>query len=320
MESKPAFKQIGFIFRVISRISRAEKILMDLQQLKYFLELADELHFWKTSEKVFITQSALSRQIKSLENELGIQLFERDKRNVKLTGAGDFLKGEFAKILTDFESVTRHARLIAEGEIGSIRIGHPASITFSVLPEILSKVSQKHPNIIGQMFEVDAIDVDASLLSHQIDIAFNRELPKAKELTSKLLMTENFALVVPANHPINSVNKINLSELKDERFVLPSLAGKSEHAAQLRAIFEDADFSPKVRFESDFGATLLGLVAKGLGISVMPFSYSHYLTEEVRFIKIPATSSLYATWRKDDKCAVLGNFLNVIGETIVSKS
>lgn len=293
---------------------------MDLQQIKYFLELANELHFWKTSEKVFITQSALSRQIKSLENELGIQLFERDKRNVKLTAAGEFLKIEFAKLFTDFESVTRHAKQISEGEIGTISIGHPASITFSVLPTILSELAEKHPEILVQMFEVDAIDVDNALLTHQIDIAFNRELPKAKELVSKLLLTENFALVVSANHPINEAENVNLSELKDEWFVLPSLAGKSEHAAQLRAIFDEAEFSPKVRFESDFGATLLGLVAKGLGISLMPFSYSHYLTEEVRFIKIPATSSLYATWRKDDKCSVLGNFLNVIGETIVSKS
>ncbi|MBX7172668.1 MAG: LysR family transcriptional regulator [Pyrinomonadaceae bacterium] len=285
---------------------------MNLQQIQYFLALADELHFWKTSEKVFITQSALSRQIKSLEQELGFQLFKRDKRNVQLTGAGEFLRTEFTKILTDFESVTRHAKQIAEGEIGTIRIGHPASITFSVLPKILSELAQKHPNIIAQMFEVDSVDIDTSLLTHRIDLAFNRELPKAKELNSKLLMTENFALVVPANHPINQAKKVNLSELKDEWFVLPSLAGKSEHAAQLRAIFAEADFLPKVRFESDFGATLLGLVAKGLGISVMPFSYSHYLPEEVRFIKIPPTSSLYAIWRTNDKSSVLKNFLQVI--------
>ncbi len=285
---------------------------MNIQQIQYFLALADELHFWKTSEKVFITQSALSRQIKSLEQELGFQLFERDKRNVQLTGAGEFLRAEFTKILTDFESVTRHAKQIAEGEIGTIRIGHPASITFSVLPKILSELAQKHPNIIAQMFEVDSVDIDTSLLAHRIDLAFNRELPKAKELSSKLLMTENFALVVPANHPINQAKKVNLSELKDEWFVLPSLAGKSEHAAQLRAIFAEADFSPKVHFESDFGATLLGLVAKGLGISVMPFSYSHYLPEEVRFIKIPATSNLYAIWRTNDKSSVLQNFLQVI--------
>ncbi len=288
------------------------ELVMNLQQIKYFLELADELHFWKTSEKVFITQSALSRQIKSLENELGFRLFERDKRNVKLTAAGEFLKTEFAKILTDFESVTRHAKQISDGEIGTIRIGHPASITFSVLPEILSKVSQKHPNIVAQMTEVDVIDVDSSLLTHRIDIAFSRELPKSKKLASKLLLTENFALVVSANHPINEKKKINLSDLKNERFVLPSLAGKSEHAAQLRAIFAEAGFAPHVRFESDFGSTLLGLVAKGLGVSLMPFSYSHYLTEEVRFIKIPATSCLYATWRNGDKNAVIQNFLGVI--------
>ena len=106
---------------------------MNLQQIQYFLALADELHFWKTSEKVFITQSALSRQIKSLEQELGFQLFKRDKRNVQLTGAGEFLRTEFTKILTDFESVTRHAKQIAEGEIGTIRIGHQTGVGQGVL-------------------------------------------------------------------------------------------------------------------------------------------------------------------------------------------
>ncbi len=299
-------------------IDANSELKMNFQQIKYFLELAEELHFWKTSEKVFITQSALSRHIKSLENELGFQLFERDKRNVKLTDAGQFLKNEFSKILTDFESVARHAKQIAAGEIGTIRIGHPASITFSVLPQILSGLAEKHPDILVQMFEVDTLDVGASLLTHRIDVAFNRDVPKPKELASKMLMTENFALVVSANHPINRAKNVNLSELKDEYFVLPSLAGQSEHAAQLRAIFAEAGFSPKVRFESDFGAALLGLVAKGLGISVMPFSYSHYLTEEVRFIKINATSTLYAIWRAQDDNAVLENFLKVI-ESFIGK-
>ncbi|MBS1792317.1 MAG: LysR family transcriptional regulator [Acidobacteria bacterium] len=287
---------------------------MNLQQIRYFLELADELHFWKTSEKVFITQSALSRQIKSLEDELGFRLFERDKRNVRLTAAGEFLKSEFAKILADFESAARHARQLAAGETGTLRIGHPASITFSVLPRILDGLAEKHPAVLVQMFEVDAVDVDAALLAHRIDVAFNRELPKSPELASKMLMTENFALVVAAAHPINRAKNVDLSELKEEWFVLPSLAGKSEHAAQLRAIFADAGFAPRVRFESDFGATLLGLVAKGLGISVMPFSYSHYLTEEVRFVPIPPTSSLYATWRDGDNNAVLANFFRVVDD------
>jgi DNA-binding transcriptional LysR family regulator len=285
---------------------------MNLQQIKYFLALADELHFWRTSEKIFITQSALSRHIKSIEGELGLELFERDKRNVKLTKAGEFLRDEYSRILTDFESVTRHAKQIAAGEMGTIRVGHPASIAFSVLPEFLRGLAQKHPGVAAQMIEVEATDVANALLTHRIDLAFNRELGRSNELAARLLMTENFALVVPASHSLSQKVRVDLRELEDEKFVLPSLDGKSEHVAQLNAIFREAGFSPQVRFESDFGATLLGLVAKGLGISLMPISYSHYLSEEVRFIKIPPTSNLYAIWRSNDKNAVLENFLKVL--------
>lgn len=280
---------------------------MNIQQIRYFLALADELHFWKTSEKVFITQSALSRQIKALEDELGVELFERNKRSVKLTDAGRFMKTELAKIVTDLDDAAARALQIAAGEIATIRIGHPASITFSVLPKILGSLAETHPQLAVQMFEVDSVDVDAFLLSHRIDVAFNREITKSNELESRLLMTENFAVVLPSNRDFSS-----LSELRDEWFVLPSLAGKSEHAAQLRAIFDDAGFEPKVRFESDFGATLLGLVAKGLGVSVMPISYSFYLSEEVKFVEIPFPSSLYATRRINEKSAAMTNFMNVV--------
>jgi DNA-binding transcriptional LysR family regulator len=287
---------------------------MDVQQIKYFLALADELHFWRTSEKVFVTQSALSRHIKALEEELGVKLFERDKRNVELTPAGEFLKQEFARVSEDIDSAIRRARQIASGDVGTVRIGHPASITFSVLPRILGGLAAKHPEIVAQMLEVDAVDVGNSLQSYRIDIAFNRELPKTSGLTYKKLMTENFALVVPANHRINRIKKYDLKSLKDERFVLPSLSGKSEHAAQLRALFEEAGFEPRLSFESDSGATLLGLVAKGLGISIMPYSYSHYLSEEIRFLKIAETSTLYAIWRANDTSPALRNFLQVIQE------
>lgn len=283
---------------------------MNIQQIRYFLALSDELHFWKTSEKVFITQSALSRQIQALESEIGVQLFERNRRSVKLTAAGDFLKTEFTRVVNDLENLTNRAREIAAGEIGVVRVGHPASITFSVLPTILGRLGRQHPQISVQMFEVDASDVDLSLQNHRIDIAFNRETTKSPDLVSLHLMTENFAIVTPSTR--TAVN--HLSELSDEWFVLPSLAGHSEHAAQLRAIFADAGFAPKVRFESDFGATLLGLVAKGLGVSVMPASYSHYQTEELRFTPIPFTSELYATHRRDDDCTVLGNLLEVVNE------
>ena len=285
---------------------------MNFQQLQYFLALADELHFWRTSEKMFITQSALSRHIKIIEQELGIQLFERNNRNVKLTKAGEFLRDEFGKLLGEFESVTRHARLIAIGEIGIVRIGYPASITYSVLPELLRLLNEIHPNLIVELIELIGTEFDAALLGYHIDIGFNREIPKAKGLTVQKIHTENFALVIPAAHPLAQKNTIDLAEVKNEWFVLPRLSGKSEHVGQMRMIFEQSGFIPRIRFESDRGTTLLGLVAGGLGISLLPISYSDYAPRGLKFIKIPPTTSLFALWRADDENAIVKNFLTII--------
>lgn len=285
---------------------------MDLQQVKYFLALADELHFWRTSEKMFITQSALSRHIQSLEAELGVTLFTRTNRSVKLTTAGEFLRGEYAKLLTEFESVGRHARQIDAGEEGGLSIGHPASITFSTLPELLAKLSEHHPNVTVEMHELDAYEFDQALVDYRIDIAFNRELPLIKGLTYQKMFTENFALVVPNSHPLAKKRKIDAAKLKDEWFVLPSLSGRSEHITQVKTFFQNAGFTPRVRHESALGDTLLGLVSKGLGISLMPFSYSYHATTGVKFIKIDATTNLYAIWRENDENPVLKNFLKIV--------
>ncbi|MBR7801439.1 LysR substrate-binding domain-containing protein [Undibacterium fentianense] len=288
---------------------------MHLQQIRYFLALAEEQHFWKTSEKVFITQSALSRHIKSMEEELGFALFERDKRNVNLTPAGEFLRDHYGRLLSEFESVTRRASQIAKGEVATLRIGHPASITFSILPDLLLALHQQYPQIAVQMFEVDAADVDPFLQAHRIDIAFNRESAKARDLISRPLMHEHFALVVPEQHRYankRSLQYKDLLQLRDEVFVLPALTGNSEHASQVKAVFEAAGFDPLIRVESDFGVTLLGLVSKGLGISVMPISYSHHLNHHLKFIPLPATSSLLALWRAQDTSPALQIFLGVM--------
>jgi DNA-binding transcriptional LysR family regulator len=287
---------------------------MNFQQLKYFLALADELHFWRTSEKTFITQSALSRHIKTLERELGVQLFERNNRNVKLTKAGEFLRDEFGRMSEEFDNVTRHARLIAAGEIGTLRIGYPASITHSVLPELLRRLSEKHPNLIAELIELTGTEFDAALLGYHIDIGFNRELPKAKGLKVKKILTENFALVIPEDHRLARKKKVNLSDAKDDWFVLPGFSGKSEHVAQMRQIFDEAGFAPRVRYESDRGAALVGLVASGLGISLLPVSYSRRAPDGLKFIEIPQTTNLYVIRRDADENAAVKNFLAIVQE------
>lgn len=285
---------------------------MNLQQVRYFLELSKELHFWRTSEKMYITQSALSRHISALEQELGVQLFERNKRNVKLTPAGEFLSREWEKMLVEIENVHRHAKRICAGEIGEIRIGYPGSITYSVLPEVLEVFVRRYPELQVELIELVTMSLEQSLLNYRIDIGFKREPALNQALDSRKIATDSFALVVPENHFLTEENFTDLSQVKDERFILASTRGKHPYAQLLRRIFLEYDFSPHIYFESEFGSTILGLVGKGLGISVMPFTYSYHSPKNVRFIKIPHYTNLYVIWRKNDNNRVLDNFLEVI--------
>ena len=285
---------------------------MDLQNIRYFLGLAKELHFWNTAEKMFVTQSALSRRIKSLEDEIGVQLFERDKRNVKLTDAGAFLQIEWTRMLAEIENFHAHARQIGAGEIGKLKIAHPGSITHSILPDLLVALTEKFPQLEIELFELLTDNFEQALINYQIDIGFSRELPKNKSLAARLVSSENFALVVPQNHFLNKANFTNLSDAKNENFILPSLNGRSNYAKRLREIFAEYDFAPKITFESDFGATILSLVGKNLSVSLMPISYSLHRPANVRFIATEHQTNLFVIWRKDDSSRVLQNFLQLI--------
>src|SRR5262249_22190583 len=154
-------------------------------------ELARELHFWKTSEKVFITQSALSRQIIALEQELGFKLFERSKRHVKLTPAGEFCRGEWEKLLVEIDDIHRHAAMIAAGEVGELKIGYPGSITYSVLPDLLDALLKKYPDLQVDLFEISTA-LEEALMNYKIDLGFRRDPLKNDSLSSKLILMEKY--------------------------------------------------------------------------------------------------------------------------------
>lgn len=148
---------------------------MELQQIRYFLTLAEELHFWNSAEKLFITQSALSRQIKALEEELGVQLFERSKRTVKLTKAGTFLQEQWLRMMEEIDRLHRQARNIHEGTYGFIRIGYPGSIAYGFLPELISAIASQLPEVKIELVEPTDISFEQLLLNHQLDLGFRRD-------------------------------------------------------------------------------------------------------------------------------------------------
>lgn len=285
---------------------------MDLQKIKYFLALSEQLHYWKTAEKVSITQSALSRQIQSLENELGLQLFERNKRNVKLTPAGNFLKEKWTVELSELEYIHQFAKQIHLGERGTITIAHPDSISASVMPEILEKITRLFPQLQIKLVQVLYENQLEFLKNYKIDLAITRDINSAAGIKSKKLYSDNLALVVPIDHPFNNIEDLSTESLKQQKFILPTKDEGSSYSEIIQALFKHYDFIPDVFLHSEFGSTIIALVRQDLGIAILPDSYLHHQSPGIRFIPLPFKTDIYINWRVDDHNPVLSNILNLI--------
>ena len=270
---------------------------MTIQQIKYFLVLAKELHFWNTAEKVFISQSSLSRQIQALEDELQIQLFERDKRNVKLTNAGKFLQEQWREKIKEFDQIIRQAKKIDEGKAGTISITYPGSIAYEFLPKFLEVLSNNLPDLKIELTEPIDENHEKLLLNFQTDIAFSRDKIKNANIDSQKLYSEPICLVVPKNHPLN---KKNLTGLENEKFIISGLHQTTFFASLLRSWFSKNRIKPKTIIESDFGGMIMNLVSKGLGISILPLSFKSAQAENVEFIELEEKIDLYINWRKKE--------------------
>ncbi|AUC86723.1 LysR family transcriptional regulator [Polaribacter sp. ALD11] len=273
---------------------------MTIKQIKYFLTLSNELHFWKTAEKVFISQSSLSRQIQSLENEMGIQLFERDKRNVKLTDAGKFLQEHWTKTIKELDQIHRQAKKIDKGTSGFVSISYPGSIAFKFLPDFLEIINSNLPDLKLELIEPTDKDHEKLLLNHKTDIAFSRDKIKNINIDSLKLHSEPICLVVPNNHWLNKKTFKNLNELKNEKFIITGLHQTTFFASLLRNFFNKYNFQPKTIIESDFGGMILNLVSKELGVSILPHSFKFAESHNVRFIELDEDIDLFINWRKND--------------------
>ena len=273
---------------------------MTTQQIKYFLVLAEELHFWNTAEKVYISQSTLSRQIQALEDELGFLLFERNKRNVKLTDAGQFLKENWSKTLNELDQFYQQAKKINDGDLGVVAISYPGSITFSLLPDFLAIIKSDLPELKLELAELTDGNHEKLLLSYHTDIAFSRDLIEHHNINSLKLFTEPICIAVPENHWLDSTTLHDIKRLQEEQFIISGLHQTTFFSTLLRNVFKQYGFAPKISIESDFGGMILNLVSKGLGISILPHSFKYSEFKNVRFIDLVQHIDLYIHWRKND--------------------
>lgn len=288
---------------------------MELRHLRYFVVLGRELHFAKAADKLFITQPALSKQIQQLEDELSVKLFERTKRNVKLTEAGRYLLDESQYILNHLEQVVEATQRKVEGEEGEVRIGFVGSAMQNVIPDLLERLNTKHPSIHTSLQELNNKDQLDNLLHDKLDIAFVRLESVPRELEKKVVFEDSFSLVVSKNHPIVGSNFESLRQFQHEKFILFSNDYSQEYYDNIMSIFTDHGFQPKVSHRSVQANSIFRLVEKQLGVAIVPSAMQDGVNLDIEFISLAhlrQRTQLMAVWHKKNRNEALVKFLGLM--------
>jgi DNA-binding transcriptional LysR family regulator len=288
---------------------------LELRHYRYFLAVAKELHFRRAAEQLYISQPGLSRQIKQMEDSLGIKLFERHNRKVELTKVGAYLQLELSNQLQQFDDILKHAKLLNDGAEGKLKLAYVGSAMQNLIPDMLLKFRETNPNVLINLKEIDNRRQIQALLNQEIDVGFVRMERVPKGLEIQAAHDETFSLVLPANHPISASNFESLSQFKDEQFILFDSSYSDSYYEKVMQIFDDSGFVPTISHSTVNASSIYRLVENNFGISIVPTSLKYGFDLDIKFIeltKIPQRTALKVVWNKANTNPVLRSFINII--------
>ncbi|ASS91842.1 MAG: LysR family transcriptional regulator [Bacillaceae bacterium] len=258
---------------------------MELRQLIYFWEVAKREHVSEAAEALHVAQSAISRQIANLEAELGVELFEREGRNVKLTPIGRHFLPHVETALKAIEHAKQQIEEFLDPERGTVKIGFPTSLASHTMPTVISAFKAKHPNVSFHLRQGSYKYLIEAVKKREIDLAFLGPIPTDdNDVKGDILFTESFAALLPHNHPLAHKKSLVLTELRNEPFVtFPEgyILHKIVHEA-----CQQAGFSPIISSEGEDLDAIKGLVSAEIGVTLLPES-TFYETMPRFTVKIP---------------------------------
>ncbi|MCU1782646.1 LysR substrate-binding domain-containing protein [Pseudomonas sp. 13B_2.1_Bac1] len=272
---------------------------MELRHLRYFIAVAEELHFGRAAQVLGISQPPLSQQIQALEQEVGARLFERTNRRVELSEAGRLFLQEARLVLAQVDKAADVARRAQLGELGELKIGFTSSAPFnSSIPQAIFAFRQAFPAVHLNLQEMSSTEVAESLVDESIQVGLMRPLPLPDSLSVVELMREPLVAVLNAGHPLvqGSERGLHLAQLAQEPFVFFPRTYGSGLYAQLLNLARDAGFSPHFAQEAGEAMTIIGLVAAGLGVSVLPASYQRIRIDGVVYRTLLDQEAVTAVW------------------------
>ncbi len=259
--------------------------IVELRQLRYFVEVAEREHISEAAEHLHVAQSAISRQIANLEEELGTPLFERIGRNVKLTPVGKIFLEHCITALKGIDFAAKQVEEYLDPAKGTIKIGFPTSLASYVLPTIISAFKKEYPEISFHLRQGSYKYLIEAVKNRELNLALLGPLPpKDEAINTTVLFSENIHALLPATHPLAKKESINLVDLRNDQFVL------FPEGYILNKVAVDAcrsvGFMPNITSEGEDMDALKGLVAAGIGVTLLPESSLYDSTPRMT-VKVP---------------------------------
>ncbi|WDD94613.1 LysR substrate-binding domain-containing protein [Burkholderia sp. FERM BP-3421] len=292
---------------------------MELKQLRYFVAVAEELHFGRAAKRLFISQPALSFDIRKFEEELGVALLVRTSKRVALTNAGEVLLGEARRLLLQAGEAARLTVRSASGLGGRLRIGFVNSMLYRGLPQAVARFGADHPGVEIVLKEMNTHEQVDAIRRAQIDLGYAHWGSFPTDIAAETIYSEPFECCLPAGHPLAGEARLALSALAAEPFILFPRDVAPHYHDLIIAQCVQAEFSPLIRHEARLWQTVLSMVEFGMGVALAPHALRKARGERVCFVSLLDTGFASQTLqlrRADDVEPVVERFAGYVREAI----
>ncbi len=286
---------------------------MELRQLRYFVAVAEELHFRRAAARLHISQPPLSQQIASLEDELGVRLLERTRRRVELTPAGEAFLRDARATLAELDVAVSTARAIDAGQEGVLRIGFVGSALLSIVPATVQRFRRTRPGLELELRERSTVEGLRAVSTGLVDVGLVRPPIEADEtLHTEVVMRERTVAALPEGHPLAALRRVPLRRLAAEPLVLfPRRQAPGYHDLLIGRLAATG-VTPQVAQYAPEMMTIIGLVAAGIGVSPVPASVAHLAIDGVTYRPLSGApdTELVAVTRSAEHSPLVAAFLS----------
>lgn len=285
---------------------------LDLRQLRYFVCLAEELHFGRAAERLGIAQAPLSQQIKAMEERLGVPLFHRTTRTTRLSSAGETLLLHARGLLDGMDRAVAHTRAMASETAGRIRVAGVNVALTHVLPPVLAEFRRAWPAVIVDVRPLGTAEQLRTLQTGEVNIAFIRPTERAAHMQVEALMSEGFVAALPKGHRLTAKDEVMLEDFRDEWMIGYAPILGANYASIMVAALRRAGLEMRVVQECTHTTAVAALVASGLGVAIMPSWIENVKSPYLEFRPIPQlprSIDLVMAWPAGETSPVVRDFI-----------